>query len=153
MIAALLVAAYSLSEDDMVKKRYGTMIQNIIEDEVKKSYSREKVTGKLRDELFSTLNFQNLERSRPSEVEQLRKEIRELRKELRTQEWEDVKERVNNAKKLQKERLRMQIDHILPLVQTVDYQYGSPWPEAMVAMNSDESLSKRSRRHRRVAHK
>ena len=155
MIVVFIALAFAVPDDDAVKKEYGLLIQNVILDEVGKSIHRVNLAKQLRSMVFDAIEFENIARSPPSELQSLKEQIRDLRKQIRQEEWEDVKLRLENRKKMERERLRMQVQNILPVVPEQqflpmyppfpNFQGGYQAFDQPYDLNSDD----RCRRHRR----
>lgn len=143
MLALVICAVSAANDDDSVKKEYGIMIQNVLKDEIQKSWRALQHQRLLRDQALDSVNFAQLERKELPEVVKLKQQIRELRKQVRQAEWEDVKTRLEHKKKILKEKLRTEMQNVVPVTDaSVAAPFGTTYTGIRTATNG-------ARRHRK----
>ena len=153
MLLCLVGAVAAIREDDAVKKEYGIMIQSIIKDEIDKSVRFLGHQRALRDQVLDSFHFRPTQTNQSTEVTKLKQQIEELKKQIQQAEWEDVKSRMDQSKKLMKEKLRRQLRSMVPVVGAQQAPFGTTYPGFGMAYGAGGQIrmatnGERRRRHR-----
>ena len=97
----------------------------------------------LRDQALDSVNFAQLERKESPEVAKLKQQIRELRKQVRQAEWEDVKTRLEHKKKILKEKLRTEMQNVVPVT---DASVAAPFGTTYTGLRTGTNGARRHRK-------